>query len=83
MAAPRNVVVETGLRLMKDEQQEEDEDSPKGAKLDGKLGWEFTAFLTLFAVFGVGLFCVYVTMPAAEYGKLKVPRSVSDLRLLK
>lgn len=81
MAAPRNVVVETGVRLMKDDQQEED--SPKGAKLDGKLGWEFTAFLTVFAVFGVGLFCIYLTMPAAEYGKLKVPRSVSDLRLLK
>lgn len=82
MAAPRNVVVETGIRLLKDEQVEE-EDTPKGAKLDGKLGWEFTAFLTVFAVFGVGLFCIYLTMPAAEYGKLKVPRSVSDLRLLK
>ncbi|KAH0938366.1 hypothetical protein HID58_005827 [Brassica napus] len=34
-------------------------------------------------VFSSGLFCIYITMPSAEFGKLKLPRSISDLRLLK
>lgn len=59
---------------------------PIGAKLEGKFpltGWEFAAALGVFLVFSTGLFCIYLTMPAAEYGKLKLPRTISDLRLLK
>ncbi|MFS7983620.1 putative SNARE associated golgi family protein [Helianthus anomalus] len=91
MAAPRSLVMDTG-RLMKDEETAAVEDSPTskkpaGAKLDGRYpltGWEFTVALSVFLVFTVGLFCIYLTMPAAaEYGKLKLPRSISDLRLLK
>lgn len=85
MAAPRNLVVETG-RLMKDEETADDSPTSKkpiGSKSYPLTGWEFTVALSVFVVFGTGLFCIYLTMPAAEYGKLKVPRSISDLRLLK
>ncbi|KAI7739419.1 hypothetical protein M8C21_010762, partial [Ambrosia artemisiifolia] len=88
MAAPRSMVVET-TRLLNDEETAEDSPTskkPVGAKLDGRYpltGWEFTVALSVFVVFTVGLFCIYLTMPAAEYGKLKLPRSVSDLRMLK
>lgn len=88
MAAPRNIVVETG-KLMKDEETAEDSPTSKkpiGAKLDGRFpltGWEFTVAFSVFLVFSTGLFCIYLTMPAAEYGKLKLPRSISDLRMLK
>ncbi|XP_076911915.1 putative membrane protein At4g09580 [Bidens hawaiensis] len=89
MAAPRNLVVDTG-RLIKDEETAA-EDSPTskkpvGAKLDARYpltGWEFTVALSVFLVFTTGLFCIYLTMPAAEYGKLKLPRSISDLRMIK
>lgn len=81
-------MVETG-RLMADEEAAEDSPASKkhaGAKLDGKYpltGWEFAVAFSVFLVFSTGLFCIYLTMPVAEYGKLKLPRSVSDLRMLK
>lgn len=82
-------MVDTG-RLIKDEETAA-EDSPTskkpvGAKLDARYpltGWEFTVALSVFLVFTTGLFCIYLTMPAAEYGKLKLPRSISDLRMIK
>ncbi|XP_059630895.1 uncharacterized membrane protein At4g09580 [Cornus florida] len=87
MAASRNFVVEIG-RLRDEENGEDSPPSKKsiGAKLEGKFPltrWEFTAALGVFLIFSTGLFCIYLTMPAAEYSKLKLPRTVSDLRMLK
>ncbi|GFP81363.1 uncharacterized membrane protein at4g09580 [Phtheirospermum japonicum] len=45
--------------------------------------WEFVAALGVFLVFSSGLLCIYLTMPAAEYEMLKLPRTLADLRLLK
>ncbi|XP_010543371.1 PREDICTED: uncharacterized membrane protein At4g09580 [Tarenaya hassleriana] len=45
--------------------------------------WELATFSGVFIVFSTGLLCIYLTMPAAEYGKLKLPKTISDLRLLK
>lgn len=65
-------------------------DSPTGKK--GKAGdgmkfplsrWEVTVGIGVFLVFSVGLLCIYLTMPAADYSKLKFPRTLSDLRMLK
>ncbi|CAN1240564.1 Uncharacterized membrane protein At4g09580 [Linum grandiflorum] len=97
MAAPRSIAVEIGgltgssggiNRIgMRDEEKAKDDDSPSSKK--SKLErfpcsrWEFAAAISVFLVFSTGLFCIYRTMPAAEYGKLKIPRTVSDLRLLK
>ncbi|GLT52209.1 hypothetical protein SLA2020_255620 [Shorea laevis] len=86
MAAPRNV--------LRDEESaaeangtREDHDSPTGKRFKSDRfplsRWEFAAFLGVFLIFSTGLFCIYLTMPAAEYGKLKLPRTMSDLRLLK
>lgn len=66
------------------------EDSPTGKK--GKVGegvilplsrWEVMAALGVFLLFSVGLGCIYLTMPAADYSELKLPRTLSDLRILK
>ncbi|KAJ8560215.1 hypothetical protein K7X08_004273 [Anisodus acutangulus] len=85
MAAPRSLVVDTERLLTRDE--ENNLDSPTGKRYkEGKFPlsrWEFAAALGVFVVFSIGLFSIYLTMPAAEYGKLKLPRSLSDLRLLK
>ncbi|KAL6962018.1 hypothetical protein U1Q18_036974 [Sarracenia purpurea var. burkii] len=87
MAAPRNLVTEGGR--LGDEGQSEDSPTSKkpiGAKLDGRFPlshWEFAAALGVFLIFSAGLSCIYLTMPAAEYGKLKLPRTISDLRTLK
>ncbi|KAH7835278.1 hypothetical protein Vadar_024661 [Vaccinium darrowii] len=89
MAAPRNSVADGGGG--RDEENNNAEDSPTskkpiGAKSEGKFPltrWELTAALAVFFVFSTGLFYVYLTMPDAEYGKLKMPRTVSDLRALK
>lgn len=45
--------------------------------------WEFAAALGVFIMCLTGLFCIFLTMPAADYGKLKLPRNISDLRMLK
>ncbi|THG13279.1 hypothetical protein TEA_000152 [Camellia sinensis var. sinensis] len=87
MAAPRNLVVEGGR--LKDEENAEDSPTSKkpiGAKLETKFPlsrWEFAAALGVFLIFSTGLSCVYLTMPAAEYSQLKLPRNISDLRALK
>ncbi|XP_009786093.1 putative membrane protein At4g09580 [Nicotiana tabacum] len=85
MAAPRGLVVDTtrdeeiNLGLLSE--------SPTGKRYkEGKFPlsrWEFAAAIAVFVVFSIGLFSIYLTMPAAEYGKLKLPRSLSDLRMLK
>ncbi|CAK7323561.1 unnamed protein product [Dovyalis caffra] len=94
MASARNLVGETAtgnekgrVLTMGDEEKAKEDDSPsaKRAKFERfpLTRWELAAALGVFFVFSAGLFCIYLTMPAAEYGKLKVPRTVSDLRLLK
>ncbi|XP_014510853.1 uncharacterized membrane protein At4g09580 [Vigna radiata var. radiata] len=81
MAAPRNVTA------TRDEEKGEDDDSPSAKK--PKLErfplntWEFAAAVAVFFVFSTGLFCIYLTMPPAAYTSLKIPRTLSDLRLLK
>ncbi|KAJ0976046.1 hypothetical protein J5N97_018011 [Dioscorea zingiberensis] len=88
MAAPRIVVgrdEESGLGP--------DEDSPTskkpaGARLDAMRSplnrWEMAAALSVFLIFSTGLFCIFLTMPEAEYDKiLRFPRTISDLRVLK
>ncbi|KAL6965190.1 hypothetical protein U1Q18_036245 [Sarracenia purpurea var. burkii] len=87
MVAPRNLAMEGGA--LKDEENGEDSPTSKkpiSAKLEGKFPltrWELTAALGVFLIFSAGLFCIYLTMPAAEYGKIKLPRTISDLRALK
>lgn len=103
MAAPRSVVVDTGVigvgvggARMRDEDKSSfgnynpSGDSPTSKK--GKVGeggtfplsrWELFAGLGVFLVLSIGLFCIYLTMPAADYSKLKLPRTLSDLRMLK
>lgn len=98
MAAPRNLTGDGGERqLVKDEESAAASSAAKGGLLndDSPTGkrtkserfplsqWEFAVFFTVFLVFTTGLLSIYLTMPAAEYGKLKVPRTISDLRLLK
>ncbi|XP_050367001.1 uncharacterized membrane protein At4g09580-like [Argentina anserina] len=91
MAAPRNLAVrdEENAKVVaveETEDDEEDEDWSTGKKPKSRLPltrWEVAAALSVFFIFSTGLFCVYLTMPPADYGRLKLPRSVSDLRLLK
>ncbi|CAA0818466.1 Uncharacterized membrane protein [Striga hermonthica] len=86
MAAPRSVVVDAGSRLS-DRDEEKDDESPSGKKLKAERfplsRWEFATAFGVFLVFSTGLLCVYLTMPAAEYEMLKLPRNLSDLRSLK
>lgn len=87
MAAPRNLANES-VRVVRDEENAKFEDSPtsKKPRLEGKFPltkWEFAAALGVFLIFSTGLICVYLTMPAAEFGKIKLPRTISDLRMLK
>lgn len=85
---------ESGRVLSRDEEkagkEEEEVDSPSGKKpkvVDNNkfplTRWEFAAALSVFFIFCIGLFCIYLTMPSAEYGLLKLPRTLSDLRMLK
>nr|DAD39203.1 TPA_asm: hypothetical protein HUJ06_013526 [Nelumbo nucifera] len=87
MAAPRSLVVDVG-RLRDVENAKEDSPTSKkpiGAKLERfpLSHWELAAAASVFLLFSTGLFCVYLTMPAADYGKIKLPRSIADLRILK
>ncbi|XP_021748122.1 uncharacterized membrane protein At4g09580-like [Chenopodium quinoa] len=73
---------------LRDEESAKMEDSPssKKTRLDGRFPltrWELAVAMTVFSVFVIGLFFIFMKMPAAEYGKIKVPRTISDLRLLK
>ncbi|KAJ9145992.1 hypothetical protein P3X46_028315 [Hevea brasiliensis] len=89
MPAARNLIRNTrSIRpKMRDEEKAKQEDSPSAKK--PKLErfpftrWEFTAALGVLVVFSSGLFCIYLGMPTSVYVNLKLPRTVSDLRLLK
>lgn len=86
MAAPRNL-----SGVLKDEESAaytwKEDDSPTGKrpKLDRfpLTRWELAAAVGIFLVCSGGLFCIYLTMPAAEFDRLKFPRTISDLRMLK
>ncbi|KAJ4845097.1 hypothetical protein Tsubulata_037918 [Turnera subulata] len=86
MASARNLAGESKVGL-RDEEKAKQEDSPTGKRAKFERfplsRWEFTAALGVFLVFSTGLFCIYRTMPAAEYRQLKLPRTISDLRQLK
>ncbi|XP_042485903.1 uncharacterized membrane protein At4g09580 [Macadamia integrifolia] len=45
--------------------------------------WETTIGLGVIASFVLGLLGVYYTMPASDYGFLKLPRSLEDLQILR
>lgn len=80
MASSRNV----GVR---DEEKLKEDDSPTAKKPKFErfplTRWELAAALAIFLVCSTGLVCVYLTMPAAEYQSVKLPRTLSDLRVLK
>ncbi|KAF5190514.1 Transmembrane protein 41b [Thalictrum thalictroides] len=66
------------------------EDSPTSKKPSSKFDenfplskWELIAAIGVFLLFTTGLLSVYATMPASQYGNIKFPRNISDLRLLK
>ncbi|KAG9443966.1 hypothetical protein H6P81_015306 [Aristolochia fimbriata] len=86
MSAPRNTIFESGWQR---DEENAGEDSPtsKRAKFEGRFPltrWEFAAAFSVFLIFLMGLFCIYLTMPPADYKKiLKLPRSISDIRILK
>lgn len=66
-----------------------DEDSPtnkKPARIDGRFPltrWELAAASSVFILFSMGLFSIYLTLPEEEYGMFRLPRSISDIRVLK
>lgn len=91
MAAPRSLVVDVE-RLARDEKGAKpgldlDLDSPSGKRWKsekfplsrGELG----AFIGVLSLFGLGFVCIYLTLPASEYSNVKLPRTISDLRMLK
>eukprot|EP00268_Persea_americana_P012803 TRINITY_DN1548_c0_g2_i1.p1 TRINITY_DN1548_c0_g2~~TRINITY_DN1548_c0_g2_i1.p1 ORF type:complete len:274 (-),score=36.06 TRINITY_DN1548_c0_g2_i1:633-1454(-) len=45
--------------------------------------WEVAMASTVVLGFGLGLLCVYLTMPASDYSFLKLPRSLEDLQILR
>ncbi|KAK4741059.1 hypothetical protein SAY87_024647 [Trapa incisa] len=86
MAAPRSLNIDVE-RLMRGDQAKKDVNSPseKKPKLE-RFPFsrsELVAFFCVFLVFVTGLYCIYLTMPSSVYDKLKLPRSISDLRTLK
>eukprot|EP00262_Sarcandra_glabra_P012673 TRINITY_DN3318_c0_g1_i1.p1 TRINITY_DN3318_c0_g1~~TRINITY_DN3318_c0_g1_i1.p1 ORF type:complete len:280 (+),score=23.52 TRINITY_DN3318_c0_g1_i1:294-1133(+) len=89
MAAPRNLINEIGRQW--DEEKGKDDSptskKPVGAKFEGRFPlsqWELAAALSVFLLFSIGLFCIYLTMPAAEFAKIhRFPRTLADLRILK
>ncbi|XP_072989663.1 uncharacterized membrane protein At4g09580-like [Typha latifolia] len=60
---------------------------PAGARADARVPlsrWEAAAAGAVFLVFAVGIFCIYLTMPQADYDKiLRLPRNLADLRVLR
>ncbi|KAL5973882.1 hypothetical protein ACLOJK_030541 [Asimina triloba] len=44
---------------------------------------EVAAAATVVLGFGMGLSCVYLTMPASDYSFLKLPRSLEDIQILR
>ncbi|OIW21444.1 hypothetical protein TanjilG_03576 [Lupinus angustifolius] len=89
MAASRNFIGETEPKQLMDEENNDDDDdyspSAKKSKFDRfpLNSYEVGVVVGVFFVFSSGLFCIYITMPANEYGNIKLPRTVSDLRFLK
>ncbi|KMT20087.1 hypothetical protein BVRB_1g001060 [Beta vulgaris subsp. vulgaris] len=89
MVAPRILIGGGGDEArFRDEESAKVEDSPSSKKprLEGKFPltrWELAVAMAVFFVFAIGLFFIFLKMPAAEYGKIKLPRTISDLRLLK
>ncbi|KAK4758455.1 hypothetical protein SAY87_019756 [Trapa incisa] len=86
MAAPRSLIIDVE-KLIRGDEDKKDADSPteKKPKLE-RFPFsrsELVAFFCVFLVFATGLYCIYLTMPSAEYGRLKLPRTISDLRMLK
>ncbi|XP_065877228.1 uncharacterized membrane protein At4g09580 [Euphorbia lathyris] len=45
--------------------------------------WEVTVAFTVILGFSLGLFGVYLTMPASDYSFLKLPRNLEDLQILR
>ncbi|KAG1330692.1 putative uncharacterized membrane protein [Cocos nucifera] len=46
--------------------------------------WEAAAAASVFTIFAVGLFCIFLTMPEADYDKIfRLPHNLADLRVLK
>ncbi|XP_077248797.1 putative membrane protein At4g09580 [Tasmannia lanceolata] len=89
MAAPRSLINES-LRVRDEEKGLEDSPTSKkpiGAKVEGRFPlskWELAGAMSVFLLFSTGLFCIYLTMPPADYDKiLKLPRTISDLRILR
>ncbi|GJV11293.1 uncharacterized membrane protein-like protein [Tanacetum coccineum] len=91
MAAPRSLTVEPErLIIIRGdlEMGEQQLDSPANKKNLGTTRfpltrWQFGLVFSLFLVFAIGLLSIYRNMPPLEYGQLKLPRSISDLRILK
>ncbi|MED6210369.1 hypothetical protein PIB30_063443 [Stylosanthes scabra] len=87
MPAPRSVTaVDTG-RLLRDLENNGEDDSPAAKKPKSDRfplnSCEFAAAVAVFFLFALGLFYIYLTMPASEFGRIKLPRTLADLRLLK
>lgn len=87
MAAQRSLLGEAGGSRVVDEDEEGNVESPSEKKYKAEKSplarWEFVAAIGVFLVFSTVLLCIYLTMPVAEYGMLKLPRTLADLRLLK
>ncbi|KAK9743309.1 hypothetical protein RND81_03G231100 [Saponaria officinalis] len=83
MAAPRIVIVGGG-----DEELVKNEDSPtsKKPRIEGRFplnrGELLVASMVLL-VFVCGLFFIFWRIPASQYGNIKLPRTISDLQILK
>lgn len=88
MVAPRILVGGGDEGRLRDEESAKMEDSPSSKKQrsEGRFPltrWELAVAMAVFFVFVIGLFFIFLKMPAAEYGKIKLPRTIADLRLLK
>ncbi|KAG1334670.1 putative membrane protein [Cocos nucifera] len=79
------------LSALRDVESALSEDSPTTKKPAGARDarfpltrWEAAAAASVFAIFVVGLFCIYLTMPEADYDKiLRLPHNLAELRVLK
>lgn len=84
MAAPRNLVSDSNERHHIDVEEDEEENVKESKKQRFPLGrWELIGAVAMFVVFTAGLVSVYATMPAAQFGSIKLPRTIADLRILK
>lgn len=45
--------------------------------------WEAAMALGVLLSFGLGLFGVYLSMPASDYSFLKLPRNLEELQILR